>query len=226
MTGQICVQGGNEFTEACRVMDAAWVRRVGPGPALVLPLACATGTEYRVAGTNGHDYLRSLGLPDVAVAPEPGVQLDRVVHAIVTARTVVIPGGSPARIHRRVVGTALGAALRAHIAGGGALVGASAGAMVLASWMILPGQDDDVHPGLGLVPDVLVLPHFRMDVNGDGSVGAVTRVRRGLPDDVDVLGLPECSGVLYDGRDHPMGLGVADSWSCASDTGCTTVPRA
>jgi hypothetical protein len=51
-----------------------------------------------------------------------------------------------------------------------------------------------VGDGLGIVGDFAVIPHF---------AGANTRWERALRDaapDLDVLGIPECSGVLLDGE--------------------------
>lgn len=221
MIGRICVQGGDEFTEPCREMDEALHDRIGDGSVLVAPLACASGREYRLAGHNGRDYLRSLGFDDVAVAGEPDLQLGPLVRSIVEARIVVIPGGSPRRIRRRIVGTALGGALRAHIAGGGTIIGASAGAMVLAEWMLVPEAGNEIHPGLGLLDDLLVLPHFdedRIDVPGT--------LRPRMADDVGVLGVPACAGALFDVGGAPVALGAANVWCYSIDGSRSALQRA
>lgn len=202
MTGIICVQGGNEFTPSCHDVDRAWLGRAGPGAVTIVPLACAAGVEYRTAGSNGIEYLRGLGAEDVSLAPEPDVSLDAAVRAIVAADIVVIPGGSPARIRRRVLGTAIGAALRAHLARGGALIGASAGAMVLADVMFVPGSALRVGSGLGALRDLLVLPHY-----GSSREELVTQLRATVGDTVTILGLPTCCGVLY-GDDQPTAYGA------------------
>lgn len=193
MAGVICLQGGNEFTPDCHATDRAWLDRVAPGPTSVVPLACAAGVEYRTAGHNGCEYLRGLGLDRVSVAPEPDLSLDTTVREIVDAAIVVIPGGSPARIRRRVMGTAIGGALRAHLNAGGTLVGASAGAMVLASVMMLPGTHLQVQSGLGMVRNALVLPHYV-----DGRRDMVDRLHALAGRDVTILALPVCSGIIID----------------------------
>lgn len=221
MTGAICLQGGNEFTDDCREMDEVWLARVPGGVVAIAPLACAPGAEYRTAAHNGAGYLRTLGVADIVVAPEPSLSLDTAVRTILDAAIVVIPGGSPARIRARVVGTAIGGALRAHLSGGGTVVGASAGAMVLGAMMLVPGGDMQVHPGLGAVPDVLVLPHY-----GEPRSSVVEQVATQLSDTATILGIPACSGVLYSGDGGPLALGRDDSWRFVSGSEPATVARA
>lgn len=220
MTGVICLQGGDEFTPACREADQAWLDVVTPGPASVIPLACAAGAEYRTAGHNGREYLRGLGLDDVSVAPEPDLSLDTAVREIVAAAIVVIPGGSPRRIRRRVLGTAIGGALRAHLNAGGTLVGASAGAMVLTSAMMLPDTEIQVQPGLGVVADALVLPHYV-----DGRRGMVDQLHALAGADVTILGLPACSGVIID-DDGMRAVGGEPCWRFRAGADGEQIPHA
>jgi cyanophycinase-like exopeptidase len=220
MTGAICLQGGNEFTDDCREMDERWLARVPGGVVAIAPLACAVGVEYRTAAHNGAEYLRDLGVTDIVVAPEPSPSLDGAVRTILDAAIVVIPGGSPTRIRTRVVGTAIGGALRAHLSGGGTVVGASAGAMVLAATMLVPGSDMQVHPGLGAVPDVLVLPHY-----GEPRSAVVDRVLAKVDEAMTVLGIPACSGVLYDDGE-PLTLGGADCWRFVAGREPAIIPHA
>lgn len=220
MTGVICLQGGDEFNSEHRAIDEAWLDLVTPGPTRVLPLACAAGAEYRTAGHNGCEYLRGLGLEDVSVAPEPDLSLDTAVREIVAAAIVVIPGGSPARVRRRVVGTAIGGALRAHLNAGGTLIGASAGAMVLASAMMLPGIELDVQAGLGVVPDALVLPHYVVDRRA-----MVDQLHELAGPEVSIYGVPVHSAVIVDDR-GVHAVGEEPCWRLDADADDEQVPRA
>lgn len=221
MTGVICLQGGNEFTPACREMDRGWLARVPAGVVGIAPLACAAGVEYRTAAHNGAEYLRSLGVADIIVAPEPNLSLDGAVRAILDAAIVIIPGGSPARIRRRVVGTAIGGALRAHLASGGTVVGASAGAMVLGALMVVPDDDDmRIRTGLGAVPDVLVLPHY-----DQRRSAVVDKVAAQLSDAMTILGIPACAGVLY-GDGGPLAFGDEDCWRFMANREPEIIPHA
>lgn len=219
MSGLICLQGGDEFMPCCRAMDEAWLERAGRGVVAITPLACAAGMEYRTAARNGAEYLRELGLTDIVVAPEPDVSLRGTVHAIIDSDIVVIPGGSPARIVKRVIHTAVGGALRAHLAGGGTLIGASAGAMVLGEMMVVPGDEMHVRPALGAVPGVLVLPHYDAPHHD-----VVRRLSSQVDDGVTIVGIPSCCGVLF-GDGDPVALGPESSWRLTADGEPTAIPR-
>ena len=70
---------------------------------------------------------------------------------------------------------------------------------MLCPWTVLPDrrgpQGVGIAKGLGLVPGVLVVPHW----SGGSSRGDWLRaIDEGVPDDVQVLGLPEESGVLVE----------------------------
>jgi cyanophycinase-like exopeptidase len=220
MNALICLQGGNEFTPDCRTMDEGWLARIDAGVVAIAPLACATGVEYRTAANNGAEYLRDLGVSDIIAVPEPETSLRGSVRALIDADTVVIPGGSPVRIRRRVVDTAIGGALRAHLVRGGTLIGSSAGAMVLGEVMVLPGDDMQVHPGLAIVPGVLVLPHYE-----EPRADVVDRVSAQVATDVSILGIPACCGVLRTNGDM-VALGALDSWRFTTDGEPSVIPHA
>jgi cyanophycinase-like exopeptidase len=186
--GVICLQGGAEFGPACRDMDAELVRRAGDGPVVVSALAGAVGRDYQTATANGVRHFTELGAP-ARPAPDYRTDPDEALAVLRTARLIVLPGGSPRRLRDAVVGTPVGGLLAAHVAGGGLLMGASAGAMVLCDRMILPESGEpEVVDGLGLVRRCLVIPHYR---GGSPWVALA-------PAASAVLGLPECSGVFVE----------------------------
>ena len=215
----VCLQGGAEMQPPCAEMDAHLLDLAPTDAVVVVPLAGAPGEEYDAAGRRGVAHFEALGAA-VSVAPDPRSDEDGAVAAIDAAGMVFLPGGSPARLRDALVGTPVGAAvLRAHDRGA-VVAGASAGAMALCARMLLPDQGLTAATGLGLVPELLVLPHY------DPSRGSWRRA--GLlaaGEEVDVVGLPECSGVLLsggslvalgvepsvlveEGGDQPLALGV------------------
>lgn len=168
-------------------MDRAVLALIGPGPVVVLPSAAAQGREYATAGRNAEGYYTGLGA-EVVVAPDPREDLLGAVEAIRSAALVVLPGGSPARLVEALVHTALGAA----VAAAPAISGASAGAMVLCATTVLPDvAEHPLVPGLALVPDSLVVPHF---------AGSLRWIEPGHDGPRLLLGLPECSGVIITDR--------------------------
>jgi cyanophycinase-like exopeptidase len=183
----VCLQGGAEFSPSCAEMDRAVLALTTSGPVVVLPSAAAQGREYETAGRNAVGYYRGLGA-EAVVAPDPREDLLGAVEAVRTAALVVLPGGSPARLVEALVETALGAS----VAAAPVISGASAGAMVLCSTTVLPDvAEHPLVPGMGIVPDSLVIPHF---------AGSLRWIEPGRDGPRLVLGLPECSGVIITDR--------------------------
>jgi cyanophycinase-like exopeptidase len=186
----VLLQGGAEFSPACLPMDSDLVGAAG-GPVVVTALAGAPGREYDTANRNGVAHYRAAGAGEVVGAPDARTDPDGALAALRRARLIVLPGGSPARLLAALTSTGVGEVVAALLAGGGAVMGSSAGAMVLGGWTVLPEGGARVQPGLGLVPGVLVVPHW------SGPRGDWLRaVDAGVPAETVVLGIPEESGVL------------------------------
>jgi cyanophycinase len=225
----ICLQGGNEFAPGCRAMDADLLRAAGGGPVVVTALAGAQGHEYRTAGENGVRHFRALGAGDATVAPDVREDPERALDALRRARLLVLPGGSPSRLLDVLQATPGGALVAELHADGVVVLGSSAGAMVLCAWTVLPDRRGPRGPavvrGLGLVPGLVVVPHW----SGGSSRGEWLRaVDETVPSGVQVVGLPEESGVLVqDGELTAVGksptalvtggreLAVGQSWRSA-----------
>ena len=198
MSGVVCLQGGGEFAPGCRAMDADLVRRAG-GRVVVSALAGTVGRDYRTATDNGVRHFRAVGAREVVAAPDAREDPDGAWAALASALLLVLPGGSPSRLLSALQDTGAGQVVADRLAAGALVMGSSAGAMVLGEWTVLPdgrgGAGMQVVRGLGLVPGVLVVPHW----SGGSSRGDWLRaVEAGVPDDILVLGIPEESGVLVD----------------------------
>jgi cyanophycinase len=193
----ICLQGGNEFGAGCREMDAELLRRADGGPVVVTALAGAQGREYRTAGDNGVRHFRELGALDASVAPDVREDPEAALAALRSARLLVLPGGSPSRLLDVLQSTPVGALVRELVDGGVLLMGSSAGAMVVCEWTVLPDRrgprGTSVARGLGLVPGLVVVPHWS---GGSSRREWLRAVDETVPSGVHVLGLPEESGVL------------------------------
>lgn len=193
----VCLQGGGEFSPGCREMDRALLRHVD-GPVVVTALAAAPGRQYATAVRYGISHFRACGAVDVSGAPDVREDAAGALQSLKTARLVVLPGGSPSRLLTALRTSPVGALLRQLLAEGGSVMGASAGAMVLGSWTVLPdrlGRQGTLglSEGLAVVPGAAVVPHW----HGGSSRGAWLRALAGAPDPLRVLGLPEESGVLF-----------------------------
>ena len=187
----VLLQGGGEVSPGCLPMDRELVAAC-PGPVVVTALAGAPGREHDTANRNGVAHYRAAGAPDVTAAPDVRSDPAGALAALRRARLVVLPGGSPGRLLQALTTTGLDEVLAGLLADGGAVMGSSAGAMVLGSWTVLPeGGAPRVAPALGLVPGVLVLPHW-----SGGRADWLRAVDAGVPADTLLLGVPEESGVV------------------------------
>lgn len=202
MSVAICLQGGAEFTEPCSAMDAELVRRAA-GPVVVTALAGSVGADYRIATANGVRHFAAVGASEVVGAPDARVDPEGALAALRSARLLVLPGGSPSRLRAALLGTPVAALVHELLADGVLVMGSSAGAMLLCEWTVLPEAGPRVTAGLGCVPGALVLPHWQ------GSRGSwLAAVAAAVPSEVDVFGIPECSGVLVEG-DTLTAMGTA-----------------
>lgn len=187
MPADVCLQGGAEFQPGCEAMDSAMVPSGNTSHDLVLvaPFAARPGGERRMAGENARRWYRALGAAQVEVAPDEG---DGFRELLAVAGLLVLPGGSPQRLLDALSPSA--GSLRAAVDDGTAISGASAGAMVLCRWTVLPGVTTSVVPALSVVPVHLVLPHFQ------GGTTWLRPARDVLPSGAVALGIPERSGVV------------------------------
>ena len=183
VSGLVCLQGGAEFGARCVAMDTELLDRSPAGYVAVLAGAAAPGREYEMASRTAIDYYARLTDRMVIAVDEPRVNPSAFVAAARDAGVVVLPGGSPRRLLDVLSGTLRQALLQVHDRGG-SISGASAGAMVLCTYAVMPGHG--LAEGLGLVPGVAI-PHF------DGS----NWWDLPLPPDVPRWGLPECGGIFY-----------------------------
>ncbi len=222
MTGTVCLQGGGEFSSACREMDSELVRR-SAGRVVVTALAGTPGRDYATATANGVSHFRAIGARDVVAAPDVREDRAGALAAIATAELLVLPGGSPSRLLTALRSTPVGELVTELLGRGGIVMGASAGAMVLCPWTVLPDrsgpQGFGLAEGLGSVTGLSVVPHW----SGGSSRGDWLRVL--AASGTTVLGLAEESGVIVEGTrltavgrsgctlvDSGRVLAVGESW--------------
>lgn len=210
MSGVVCLQGGREFTADCNEMDREVLASSGASRIAVLAGAARIGSDHDGATRRALDHYDRLGIDGRGV-PDPRVDLDAAIASLVeldpVADLVVLPGGSPSSLldvltsgdsragDSRAGDRCVGDFLVRHHRAGGAISGASAGAMVLCESMVRPDRGGDIVDGLGLVTG-LALPHWTPNSDRAWEVG-----------DLPLWGLPECGGALIGGRHEPIGVG-------------------
>lgn len=170
----------------------------------------------------GADQARRLGVEAVPVLALDRESADDPVVAgpIDGAGLVYLSGGSPAYVSETLRGTGVWAAILAAWRAGAALAGCSAGAMALAEWMAnVRAPTDAPRPGLGVVPGILVVPHFdrfRRWMRFSPEAAAAR-----LPEGVVLVGIDEETAIVSDGEDLRRWVvhGLRAAWLFGPDGG-------
>ena len=197
--------GAGEFLPEMAALDRdllAAIDRARPR-VVILPTASAPDGEeiFRRWAAMGSEHFASLGAevePVLIRSVEEGSDAAGL-QAIGEADLVYLSGGKPAHLRRVLTSSPLGAALRQANERGAIIAGCSAGAMILASLQPEFRRDPLPWPlrwcaGLGLVPNLAVLPHY------DAWPEPVTALMAlQAPRGVRVLGIDEDTAVV--GRD-------------------------
>ena len=99
-----------------------------------------------------------------------------VVEALRQSHMIYLLGGFPHHLGQSLIGSLAWDAMLSAYRGGAVIAGSSAGAMVLCGSYYDP-RAGEVHPGLGLLPGVCVLPHH--DTFGQGWASMLQRLLPG-----------------------------------------------
>jgi cyanophycinase len=158
-----------------------------------------------------------LGVEAVIIGVTKRADADDPAHSaqIEGAGLVYLSGGHPAYLADTLRGTLVWDAIVAAWRGGAALAGCSAGAMAMASWVpSLRNPDKGASPGLGLLPQLRVIPHFDRFAAGIRDVSE----RFVLPDEeaVTVIGVDE-ETALVGGPDNWTVQGRQSIWRITPD---------
>lgn len=189
--GPFALVGSGEFLEVMEPVDRALLAG-RPPRAVFLPTASALEGPDRVGYwlRLGTEHFSRLGVEPVPLEVLERADAERpdFAAAVQGAGLIYLSGGSPSYLADTLRETVVFSAIVAAHAGGAALAGCSAGAMALGA------VADDVRnsrpcPGLGLLPQLVVLPHF--DRIERWFPGVVEERRRGLAEGRWLVGIDE-----------------------------------
>lgn len=162
--GRLALVGSGEYLPVMQEIEG-WLLEGRTGP--YVQLATAAAPEGQASLQRWHDLgakaAERLGATQVVIDVRTRQDADdeRWVRAIEGAGLIYLSGGNPTHLARTLAGTRVWKAIRREWLAGASLAGCSAGAMALAGYV-----PDFRHPrkggvdGLGIVPDIRVLPHF------------------------------------------------------------------
>lgn len=207
--GTIALHGGGEFQAGDEAFLTTWLATAQPAAddastpigVAVVPTASARGRPD-LAGAHGVAAIRRVAdmlgrAVDVQIVPvvDAASAADPLLAArLAAARAIHLPGGDPDLVPSILAGSVAWAAMRAAVAAGATLAGASAGAMGLAAWTWTQAGGQ---AGLGIIagPPLLVMPH----ADAASWRSSLARFGRAVPPGVGILGVGERTGVLIDG---------------------------
>ncbi len=169
--GPLVLAGSGEFTPAMSDIDRELLAPFGPHPRVaVVPTAAGLEDTPHIWVEKGREHFRALGAEPVAImvlnksdAHEPKWRDE-----IADVDFIYFSGGDPGHIVVTLDGSPFWLAVLERHNGGAVLAGSSAGAMMLGESTFVPtarGPDGfptkmTVRLALGLVPGVIVAPHF------------------------------------------------------------------
>ena len=196
MSGPLALVGGAELQPGNEPIDRGLVAaaRAHGGPAFVLATAAARHRPD-LAVRNAAAWFGALGLgvEELVVRSREDARSATIAERASGGSCFYLVGGDPDLVLDVLRGSPVWEAIVEAWHGGAALAGSSAGAMAMASYVLLPGDRGRAAvAGLGLVPRVAVIPHrdtFGASWEGNGIAG--------LPDDVVLLGIGERTAVVF-----------------------------
>lgn len=202
--GPLGLVGSGEFTPSMRATDDALLDAVEAEgferAVAVLPTAAAAEGDavvrrwFRLAGEH-YDALGAEVL-ELDVRTRHDATALRNVADVGEVGLVYLSGGSPDHLTTTLRGTPLLDAVLEQWRLGAALVGCSAGAMALAAaWPPFLRTGGGWGTGLGVLPDVAVVPHF--DMVRRVTHGPVEDIAKRAPDGVRVLGIDEDTALVH-----------------------------
>ncbi|MEO8897748.1 MAG: Type 1 glutamine amidotransferase-like domain-containing protein [Candidatus Dormibacter sp.] len=197
MSGPIALVGSGEFTPATEDVDRALL--VGrTGRVVFLPTAAALEGDERIGYwvELGRAHYARLGIDasPLMVLARDDADDARLADQIAGAGLVYLSGGNPTYLAKTLVGTRVGAAISEAWMQDSAIVGCSAGAIALTDTVPDIRRRGPPVPGLGLVPGVIVMPHF--DQIERWMPGAIQWAIEATPPGVHLVGVDEDTAIV------------------------------
>ena len=216
--GTLLLEGGAEFGGAMREPDLKAIQLAGGWdvPIRIIPTAAAPDHNDQRAGKNGIRWFEHLGARDVKSIPlidRDSANDERIAQSLQNARLVYILGGFTHYLGQTLKDSRAWQVVLEAYQQGAVIAGSSAGAMVMCERYYDPSQGQ-IHPGLDLVHNSLVLPHH--DTFGKNWAPRLTSM---IPD-VTLVGIDEQTGMLrdHDGRWTVYGKGSVTLYTGGAKT--------
>ncbi len=209
-SGRIALVGGNEFRRDCDAMDRPLLAAAGgPGTPLVILPTAATNENPYVAGENGRRHFNRLGAraEKIMIVDTETANMRDLAIPVEKFNMIYLTSGDPIYLLETLRGSKTWDALLAVYERGGLVAGSSAGAMVLGAQV---WRFDGWTPGLGLAPNVAVLPHHAT-LAARWNAPAMAAA---LPPGVTLIGIDEATALLLP-EARVLGSGQVTAYTAA-----------
>lgn len=204
--GAITLLGSGEYLEVMNDVDAYLLETIGgPQAAHVALIPAASGLELMgPASWNklGLEHFRSLGVVDIRatkIVDHASANDLKQLALLQDANFFYFSGGNPQHLLSTLQGSLAWEYILTAYEQGAVLAGCSAGAMVMGGQILSMRQAmaGSIHftPSLGLIPHIIVLPHF------DRMAGFVDQTRfqqiiQSVPGDYLIVGIDEDTALV------------------------------
>ena len=195
--GTLLLEGGAEFGGDMREPDLKAIELAGGSEAstCIIPTAAAPDHNDQRAGNNGIRWFQHLGAKDVLSIPlidKRSASDEKIAQSLRKAKLIYMLGGFTHYLGQTLMGSRAWQAVLEAYQKGAVIAGSSAGAMVMCEYYYDPSQGE-IHRGLDLVHNSLVLPHH----NTFGKTWAPP-LASSIPA-VTLIGIDEQTGMIDDG---------------------------
>lgn len=197
--GPLILVGGAEFLPGNEPHDRLFAAAARRGPAYVLATAAVRQDPDRAVAT-ARAWFGGLGLEveELVIRGRRDAARPDVVAAAGAGGGFYLCGGDPGLVVQLLAGTPAWEAIVGAWRRGAALAGSSAGAMAFGEWSLIRAGMSHARrrfaPGLGVLPNVAIVPHF--DEFGEGWLRSLRRPRS----DVRLLGLDTRTAAVWQPR--------------------------
>ena len=202
--GHLLLEGGAEFGGRMREPDLRAIELAGGlnTPLRIIPTAAAPDNNHYRAGTNGVRWFEGLGARDVVSLPlidKPSANDKEIAESLRNAKLIYLLGGFTHYLGQTLKDSLAWSAVMEAYQNGAVIAGSSAGAMVMCQFYYDPSAGQ-IHEGLNLIPDSLVLPHH--DTFGKRWA---PRLAIEIPH-VILIGIDEQTGMIDDGKNRSWNI--------------------
>lgn len=159
--GPIALLGGGEHLPPCEAGDRRLLDLTGASaPAVAVIPAASSHRQFARTSALARDHWQRLGTSVQIV--DLGMPCSEAADLIAAADLIVLPGGHPDRLMRRLASSALRGLIFDRWSRGAGVAGSSAGAMCLFRHRLrlYPPNPLGLRPGLGILTGFVVAPHF------------------------------------------------------------------